>query len=515
MVWHFTSGGGIESTSDRVARLSALLDTFTVEEMTAHLRWILDNAPPLVVSLGDDPANVPTAAELQAAIDAVVPLPNPEPEAAIEALIAAPDPVDPTGEGELGGFEGAYEWVFGNGSTVVFVPSDLAANEVNLTAQGIGGWSLLPAGSSAVRFHATAAVAASGVGDASATQLDEYLAGTTARINPYISEFTEGFSGSASPGDLEDLFALLHLYVTEPRITQVATNEQIQSMQTRRTAAENSPSWMAALAMWDAYYQDSPWFTLVATNEQIAATTPDSLLELYEMRLGDIDDLVVVVVGDTDQQTVADLAARYIATLPAGASDTFVDHNPGFPAGIQRITIPVAADSGETGLIIAFGANLPVTVESLVTGDVATNLIDDLLTVSVREELGETYSIGLSVAPVVQTGAWEVVIQASGAADVLEESLATIIAVIEEVSANGPTETDLAQAISVARDDYQLDNNDEIVGPLLRRRHLGDAMGTPEQRESALGAITAADIQQFVSLVFNPDNRIEVFRTVE
>ena len=235
MVSHFTSGGGIESTSDRVARLGALLDTFTVGELTAHLRWILDNAPPLVVSLGDDPANVPTAAELQAAIDAVVPVSVPETEAAIATLITAPDPIAPNGEGVVDAFEGAFEWEFGNGSTVVFVPSDLAANEVSITAQGLGGWSLLPVGSSAVRNHATAAVAASGVGDFSVTQLDEYLAGTTARITPYISQFTEGFSGSASPDDLEDLFALMHLFVTEPRITPVATNEQIQSMQTRRT----------------------------------------------------------------------------------------------------------------------------------------------------------------------------------------------------------------------------------------------------------------------------------------
>ena len=515
MVSHFTSGGGIESTSDRVARLGALLDTFTVEELTAHLRWILGNAPPLVVSLGDDPANVPTASELQAAIDAVVPVSVPETEAAIETLMTAPDPVAPTSEGGFAAFEGAFEWVFGNGTTVVFVPSDLAANQVNVTAQGLGGWSLLPVGSSAVRFHATAAVAASGVGDASANQLDEYLAGTTARISPYISQFTEGFTGSASPDDLEDLFALLHLSVTKPRISQVATNEQIQSMQTRRTSADNSPGWIAAISMWAAVYQDSPWFTLVATNEQIAATTPDSLLELYTMRLGDVDDLVVVVVGDVDRQSVAELATRYIGTLPSGASDSFVDHNPGFPAGIQRITIPVAADSGETGLNVAFGANLPVTVESLVAGDVAENLINDLLVATVREGLGETYSIGVSISPTIQTGAWEVVVQATGAAEVLEESLATIIAVIEELSVNGPTGSDLAQAISVARDDYQLDSNGEIIAPLLRRRHLGDALGSPEQRLQALSEITASDIQQFVSVVVNTDNRIEVFRTVE
>ena len=125
-------------------------------------------------------------------------------------------------------------------------------------------------------------------------------------------------------------------------------------MRTRRTAADNSPLWMAVLAMWAAYYQHSPWFTLVASHEQIDTTTPASLLELYEMRLSDVDDLVVVVVGDHDHDTVADLATRYIGTLPAGAPDSFVDHNPGFPPGIQRITIPVDADAGETGLAIVF-----------------------------------------------------------------------------------------------------------------------------------------------------------------
>ena len=514
-VANFVRGDSIESTADRVARIGTMLDSFTVDEITAHLRWVLENAPPLVVSLGDDPANVPDASELQDAIDAVVPLAAPAPEEPIDSLLAAPDPIAATSEGALSVFDGAYEWAFENGTRVVFVPSDLAANQVNVIAQGLGGWSLLPVGSSALRNHAVAAVAASGAGEASATQLDEYLAGTTARLNPYIAQLTEGFSGASSRDDLEDLFALLHIYVAEPRITQIATNAQIQSMRTRRTSAENSPGWQAPIAMWAAFYQNSPWFTLVATNEQIAATTPDSLLNLYEMRLGDVDDLVIAVVGDVDRQTVAELATRYIATLPSGAADSFVDHNPGFPPGIQRITIPVAAGSGETGLNVALGAKLPVTVESLVTRDIAQSIINDLLIGAVREGLGETYSIRISTTAIVETGAWETIIRASGAADVLEESLATIIAVIQELSANGPSDADLAEAISVARDNYQLDNNNEIIIPLLRRRHLGDAAGTPEQNLQALEGITAAGVQQFVAQVVNLDNRIEVLRTVE
>ena len=134
--------------------------------------------------------------------------------------------------------------------------------------------------------------------------------------------------------------------------------------------AENLPASIAEFAMWDAYYQNSPWYRFIATTQQIDAATPDSLLDLYRARLGDVDDLVVVIVGDTDQDAVAELAARYIGTLPAGEPDSYIDHNPGFPPGIQRITIPVDADAGASGLDVLFGAKVPVTAETLVIADV-------------------------------------------------------------------------------------------------------------------------------------------------
>ena len=515
-VYNFVQGESIESVEDRVGRLGALLDTFTVEEMTAHLRWILDNAPPLVVSLGDDPANVPTAEELQEAIDSVVAVAPPEAEEHIETLMATPDPVAPTSERSVSLFEGAHEWVFENGARVVFAPSDLAVSQVNVTAQSLGGWSQLPVGNAAMRRAVTRAVANSGVGDHSASQLDRYLANTTAKISPYLAELTEGFTGSASPDDLEDLLALMHLYITEPRVTDVAASEQVQELQTSKNNADNNPIWIASLTLYDAYYQNSPWYRFIATQEEIDAVTADSLLGLYEARLGDVDDLVVAVVGDIDLDTVADLAARYIGTLPAGERDQHVNHNPGFPPGIQRITVPVDADAGASGLYLQFGAAVPVTVETLVVADLVETLLDDLLVGAVREDLGETYAAAAYLSPQVEVGIWENYFGATGPSESLEEINATIVETVAALIADGPTDTDLAQAKSVARDNYQLDSNAEIIAPLLRRRHLDDTLvGTPEQRLQVLSEVTAADIQRYVSLFFNLDNRIELFRSAQ
>ena len=513
---HFLSGADISSTEDRVDRVTALLDSYTADEMTAHLRWLLDKAPPLVVSIGPDPSDVPTAAELRAAVDAAAPLAPPEAQESIDALMSPPDPVAPVAERSVDLFDDAYEWEFPNGATVVSAPSDIAAGEVNVVAESLGGWSALSAGDSALVRHAVGAVASSGVGNATATQLDEYLATTTARVSPFITQHSEGFSGAAGSDDLESLFALMHLYVTAPRVTEVAVNEQIQAMQTRLANAETFPQWISELELLDALYQGSPWYEFVAASEQIDATTADSLLGLYQARLSDVDDLVVVVVGDIDQATVADLATRYIGTLPAGQDDTFVDHNPGFPAGIQRITIPVEADSGSTGLEIVFGAETALTTRTLVLADVASTVIDDLLVGQVREELGDTYSVYSSVAPEDATDRWTARISATGPSDGLTTSHAAILEILTELIENGPTETDLQQAIAVTRDNYVLESNSAIINPLLRRRHAdNDDVATPAQLRAVLEEVTAADVRDLVALLFNIDNRIEVFRTAE
>ena len=515
-VRHFLSGSDISSTAERVARLEGLLDTYSIEEMTAHLRWVLDIAPPLVVSIGPDPSAVPTADELLSAVEAARPITPPQAEEAVDVLMEPPEGVAPVAEAEVDLFDDAYEWEFANGARVVFAPSDIAAGEVNVEAGGLGGWSSLTEGDSAVARHAVGAVVASGVGDASATQLDEYLATTTARVSPYIAEFSEGFSGAAGSDDLEALFALMHLYVTQPRVTEVAVGEQEQAMRTRLANAETFPQWISELALLDALFGGSPWHQFIASQAQIDAVTSDSLLGLYQARLGDVDDLVVAVVGDIDRDTVADLAARYIGTLPAGESDTFVNHRPSFPTGVERITIPVDADAGAAGFDVMFGAEAPISVETTVIADVAATVVNDLLFGRVREELGDTYSVSASVSPNTAVGTWEARIRSTGPSEGLETGHAEALEILTELIANGPTDRDLAQAIAVVRDDYALETNSALINPLLLRQYLDDAdVATPARLRAALDDVTAADVQQFIALLFDLDNRIEVFRSAE
>ena len=87
----------------------------------------------------DAPVEPDDAEQLPSVVDAVVPAESPPSEARIETLLATPDPVAPIREHTVSLFEGAYEWVFANGTRVVFAPSDLESNYVDMTAQSLGG----------------------------------------------------------------------------------------------------------------------------------------------------------------------------------------------------------------------------------------------------------------------------------------------------------------------------------------------------------------------------------------
>ncbi|WP_423918934.1 hypothetical protein [Candidatus Poriferisodalis sp.] len=176
----------------------------------------------------------------------------------------------------------------------------------------------------------------------------------------------------------------------------------------------------------------------------------------------------------------------------------------------------IDADDRHSGLSLQFGAEVPVTVKTMVIADLISTLLDDLLESAVREELGEPYTVGASLWPLIEVGMWDNYLRASVPTESLEQTNSTVVETVAALIASRPAEADLAQAKSALRDRYQLDRNSEIIEALLQRRHLDDALvGTPEHRLAVLDEITTADVQRYVSLFFNLDNRIELFLSAE
>ena len=509
---HFFYGADIDALERSVARISALLAELSPEELTEHFRWQMERGGLLAIAVGPDASAVPTVAELDAALAAATPGPLPVEETVIDELMALPEPANPVSEGSFDLFEGGYEWEFANGARVMFAPSDIAEGVVHLQAQSLGGWSALEPGDRALSAIATDAVQGSGLGDLSRSELNRFLENRTVSVNAFIGETVEGFSGGAGTEDVETMFQLIHLLVTAPRVDDQAYDDAIHTAETRVERAERDPRWQAVIAYLEARYGNT-WHRAVANLDEVESLTPQRLLAMYQSRLGSVDDLVVAVVGDTDVSVIERLARHYIGTLPAGEADTYVNRRPPMPAGLVQRQVKVG--EGESAVLeIYHEADLEVTPLRAVAADVLSTALSERLFLTIREELGASYSAGAAVDGNTAPSQFvDSVVYATLDPSRYDEIYSTVLAILADVAANGLTAEEFAQARAILATDYARSANSHLLSALLSRPHVGDEnVLTQQRRILELVRLTPENVQALAAAIYGEGGRIEIAR---
>ena len=509
---HFLFGGNISAPQDRHDRLTALLKEIKAEELTVRYRWMTNRAGPIFIAVGPDPDSLPTTSDLAAAVAAAVPRSEPPPvDEEIDELIPLPDPVEPVESRLLDVLEG-FEWEFANGAKVVFVHSDIAEATVHFRARSLGGWSQLEPGARALAPRAVEAVLGSGYGGLSKSQINRFLDESTASVRAVIGERVEGFNGASNTDDLETAFQMMHLLVTAPRVDDIAFGQALNGATIRTSLAEVNPAWQAWVAYNEARF-GLEWHRPVATREQLASMSAESLLDLYQRRLGDVDDMVLSVVGDVDAEVVERLARHYIGTLPAGEADTYVDRHRPFPEGVVRREIPVGAEMSAV-LEMSYEAEVAVTPSSRVSAHVLRVILDDRLFRLVREELGASYVASVSINPalVPPHTVYSGIVVTSDAAN-LEDTHTRVLSILSDLVANGPSAEELEQARAVAAADYDKVSNATLLGVLTNRLHIDDdSLLTAQRSVEELEKVTAATVQALAVDLYDTEDRIEIVR---
>ena len=314
-------------------------------------------------------------------------------------------------------------------------------------------------------------------------------------------------------GDIEDVFALLHLYHTEPRVGKAGLRRAAADAAADLAVAASRGPWVVHAAYIEARHPGNPWYRLLASEEQIESAAPESLLDLYRRRFGGVDDLTVIVVGDTTADVVADLAARYVGTLPEGEADVHIDRRSPHPSGVTRVEVPLEDSSG-VGVTLHYEIPVEFTPDLVVAVDVLEEVLREQVFRRARQQLAGSYDTEVSI-DVEPTPEFTVKsrLAASGPPELLERIHGQILAVAEDMAANGPTPSDLEQAKKITADEYTTaDHNLDLMNLALLRQHLPDAdLPTPARRAQALQALTVADVRALAAMLYTPGRRIEVF----
>jgi len=510
MVEHVLDGADLQPVADSVAMNRAILEQLTLEELNAYWRWAMTAQAPILLAVGPDAARVGRREDHEAALDralaADVVAIDDTPVAPIDELMAPPEPVRETERADLTHNPGV-QLRFANGVRLLFSPADFAAAQVSLSAWSPGGLARLAPEDRAVAFTAVDAVAASGLGPSDPVQVRRYLLDTDVYLSPWVDLGAEGYAGGSSVDDLEILFQLLHLYTTAPRADAVPLNQAATAARDDVARATLDPSYAADSALYENRY--GALGVAAPTAAQLDALTPERALGLYRSRFAAPDGLVVAVTGDVDEDTVLDLARRYLGTLPAAASGEPAWAADPAPAADRRI------EAGTGGLSGAYRLNLstdglPESAVNLVLADLTVSLLDDRLFTVVREQLGATYG-GSSAVTFDEGGdAADLTVAIDGDPARLDEIVAAVGTELDAVAAGRVAGADFGEARAVLENRYNYVDHDQILEALLDESRDPATVADPVQALDVLAHVTPGQLAAFVARFTASPNRIDV-----
>ena len=509
-VRHFLEGESLPTAQRWFDFVSAVLDEATPQTV-AHLfveRFRNAGVHIVVAAPDDEAADLPTEGDLTgyaAQLSTSVIEPRNETATIGDALMVAPEPVaevpsEPLANGDVISFVAPQVLRFDNGVTVSFNTTPISEGVVLLEARSPGGLDVVADDDVPAAAAAAEVIEQSGVGDFDPVALDAFLSDKEVEVDARIDQFTEGAFGFAATSDVETMFQLIHLAMTDPRIDQVALDRYLDDERPLAEDPSINPDYASFKTLLEARYDD-PRF-LLPTVDTLDGVTADDVLRVFNDRFGDASDWTFAFSGDFDVAELSDLARRYLGTLPAAGRIEEVDYlEPPPPPGVVD-EITRAGDGERASFVLLFTA--PVSTDR--RDDVAARLVNEIiqvrLTDAIREELGESYSpfaaieVSAGSSPSVET-----YVQVSTGPELIDSVTQATLAQLASLRTDGPTATEFSSAVATVENELGLFSNQQINDEVLDV--LVDPAGNASlddflRQGELISSIDASDVQRFI-----------------
>ena len=293
---------------------------------------------------------------------------------------------------------GVHWWTLVNGVRVCLKPTDFKNDQILLAAYSPGGNSLIADADYIAAATADAVVSEGGVGPFDQIELQKKLAGKVVSVRPWIGQLREGFSGSASPEDVQTMFELVYAYFTAPRQDAVAFQayrEQMEGMIQNRSASPQAAfgdTLQVTLAQY--HHRARPW-----SSEILAEMDLDKSMAFYRDRFADAGDFAFFLVGNFTLEGIEPLVRTYLGGLPAtGRVEAWRDVGVEPPRGIIEKKVYRGVEP-QSQSVIAFSGPFDYdgwrnNFELAAMAQVLQIKLREVL----REDLGGTYGVGVSAS---------------------------------------------------------------------------------------------------------------------
>jgi zinc protease len=397
---------------------------------------------------------------------------------------------------------------FANGIEAWLKPTDFKNDQVLFSLAGLGGTSLADPEKYPEAQLSSSLVSLSGVGGHRAVDLQKLLAGKIASAAPFFTLSTHGISGSSTPANLETGLQLLNLTFTAPGDDEeafVLIKRQLEAAYANRDSNPNAVfAEKVAAVNTNDHYTARP-----LTLPRIATLDRATMNAFYRGRFTNAADFTFFMVGAFKVEEVLPIVARYVGSLPSTgtSSSRFKDVGITFPTAVEKVLVEKGREPKGT-TVLSFAADPPLEENEQGRVEAATEVLEIALRDILREELGETYNVSVSLSQrLPQATGGSIGVRFGSAPENVDRMVARVMQEVQRLQNEGPSADLTERAKESARRTYEtsVKQNGFWLGRLQSAKLLGRDPTLVLQRLQRIDAITPALLQETFRKYFPMD----------
>jgi len=390
-----------------------------------------------------------------------------------------------------------------NGATVTYKKTDFKNDEILFQAYSPGGTSLYSDEELVATTFANNGLAEAGIGGLSLTDMNKFMSGKIVRVSPRISGFSENFTGSAAPKDLEILFQMVHLYFTSLNKDKEAFDSFITKQKSFLGNLMANPQFYFQDQIGQIRNEGNSRFTGFPTVEKMDAADYDLAFTKYQERFADAGDFHYYLVGNLDENKVAEYAKTYLASLPGTQSNEKYIPTKFRSKDIYQKHVIKRGSDPKSMVSITWQEEIPYDSKTEMAVAALGEVLSIKLIEKLREDEGGVYGVGArgSLSKISYSNMTFSINFPCGPENV-DKLIAAALGEVEKIKKEGVTPEDMAKV----KETYMVKHKEDIktnefwISNLLEADQEGKDVNALLTFEEKLADLKAEDLQDIAKM---------------
>lgn len=402
------------------------------------------------------------------------------------------------------------KWTLSNGMEVFIKPTNYKNDEVLYKAYSLGGSSLFPDDKVIMSRVLGNIVNESGLGKFSDVELQKKLSGKVVSLSPNIDLMTQGYSGSASPKDLETLLKLQYLFFTQPRQDNSIFDKVIDDLKNQIKHVSANPKMVFYDSLYQVVTEHSPRLIVIPTEKQVNSIWQSQIYKVYKDQFQHAAGYKVFFVGNVNEDVLKPLVEKYLASIPTGEALHWKDVTPGFPKGENKVTVHKGTEP-QSSVILVMKGDYKYNDHNNLLMDALVQTLNIELREKVREQESGTY--GISMWPTLDKyprEQYSLMLNFGCAPKNVDKLVGSVFEIYEKFRKEGPSESTLKKVKETFIRTRESDGrkNSFRLNQIISSQFEGDQIQSNSEYDAAVNAISVAELKRFAKKYLTMDHYV-------